>query len=93
MEKAQVVLEEVMAHAIAAARRARAAAADGSDPHGDAMAFAYYDIVDVIREQADLLGIEWADQTLASFVPESLLARATPRQLPRPEGRSLKKLG
>ena len=75
MEKAQVVLEELMTHAIAAARRARAAAADGSDPHGDAMAFAYSDIIDVIREQADLLGVEWADRTLAGFVPESLLAR------------------
>ena len=75
MEKAQVVLEEVMTHAIAAARRARAAAANGSDQHGEAMAFAYYDIVDIIREQADLLGIEWADQTLAGFAPESLLGR------------------
>lgn len=75
MEKAQVVLEELMTHAIAAARRARAAAADGSEPHGEAMAFAYYDIIDVIREQADLLGIEWADRTLAGFVPESLLGR------------------
>lgn len=64
-----------MTHAIAAARRARAAAADGSDQHGEAMAFAYYDMVDVIREQADLLGIEWADRTLAVFVPESLLGR------------------
>jgi hypothetical protein len=73
VEKAQVVLEEVMAHAIAAARCARAAAADGSDQQGEALAFAYYDMVDVIREQAELLGIEWADRTLADFVPESLL--------------------
>ena len=71
MEKAQVALEEVMTHAIVAARRARAEAT--SD--GEAMAFAYYDIVDVIREQADLLGIEWVDRTLADFVPESLLGR------------------
>ncbi len=75
MEKAQVALEEVMTHAIAAARRARAQAANGSDRYGEAMAFAYYDIVDVIGEQADLLGLEWADRSLADFVPESLLGR------------------
>lgn len=80
MEKAQVVLEVVMSHAIGAAQRARrrAQAPDGSGKDGEAMAFAYYDIVDIIREQADLLGIEWADRTLADFVPESLLGRQDP---------------
>ncbi len=75
MEKSQAVLEVVMAHAIAAAQRARAEAKSSSDSGLDAMAFAYYDIADVIREQADILGIEWADRTLATFDPDTLIGK------------------
>lgn len=65
-----------MAHAIAAAQRARAEAPASGDSGLEAMAFAYYDIADVIREQADLLGIEWADRTLATFDPDTLMGRS-----------------
>ncbi len=81
METSQAILEVVLAHAIATSQRARTEAAVSGDKFPAGMAFAYYDIADVIYEQAELLGIQWADRTLADFDPVTLLAQPPPKGL------------
>lgn len=77
MEAAQVVLEEVMRAAIASARRAAAQAASG-DRHAAGQVYAYHDVLSVLKEQADLAGVEFDDATVAGFDPDELIVRSAP---------------
>lgn len=79
MEASQVVLEEVMRAAVDAARKAALQAA-GGDRHAAGQVFAYYNVLDVLKEQADLLGLAFADTGLQSFDPDELLEAAAPRK-------------
>jgi hypothetical protein len=75
-----VVLEEVMRAALNAARKATAQAAAG-DRHAAGQVFAYYDVLDVLKEQINLLGLEFADTELAPFDPDELLRASAPRRV------------
>ncbi|MHB8920901.1 MAG: hypothetical protein ACYC3N_07690 [Halothiobacillus sp.] len=71
-DSAQAILEGVMKAAIDAARQlADAAAAGDAFSQGEIMA--YYDMLDVIKEQAELAGLEFEDKMLADFDPDELL--------------------
>ena len=63
--KLQALLEEIVGNAIIAGRAARRRYA--TDPNELAAVMAYYDIIDVAKEQAEILGIKFADRTIASF--------------------------
>lgn len=77
MEKAQVVIEELASLCISAGLEAKADAARGSmEARGRLQA--YYDVLDVLKGQSDLLGITFADKSLAKFDPDELLA--TPKK-------------
>lgn len=73
VSKEQVVLEEVLSHAIEAAREARARAK--SDVAEMPVLNAYYDIITVALEQADLMGLQFVDKTIAAFDPNELILR------------------
>lgn len=79
MESSQVVLEEVMRATILAAQRAKQLAAAG-DRHAAGQVFAYHDVLSVLREQADLAGIEFDDRLVAEFDPDELIAVPGPSQ-------------
>lgn len=79
MEQAQVVLEEVMRAAMQAALRAATQAADG-DRHAAGQVFAYHDVLDVFKEQAELLGMKISDTELAAFDPDQLIQLSAPRK-------------
>jgi hypothetical protein len=79
MEASQVVVEEVMRAAVDAARKAAAQAASG-DRHAAGQVFAYYNVLDVLKEQAALAGVVFDDVELQGFDPDELLALAAPRQ-------------
>lgn len=68
----RVILEEVLA----AARAAALQAAASTDPLDRGRVMAYYDVLDVAKEQAELLGHSLADVGLPDFDPDSLLASA-----------------
>lgn len=74
MEKAQVVIEELMTSAIAAGRDAALRAAAG-DVVASGQVLAYYDVLDVLKEQAGQIGLVFADKTLAAFDPDELLRK------------------
>ena len=69
--KQQVVIEELLTAAIDAGMKARRKAA--MDPFENGRVSAYYDVIRWIKEQADILEIEFADQSLAKFDPDELL--------------------
>ena len=77
MEKAQVVIEELMYLAIDAGRKAATEATRG-DLHARGRLFAYHDILDVLQQQARLLGLQFEDKSLAAFDPDDLMR--TPRE-------------
>jgi hypothetical protein len=79
MEASQVVIEEVMRAAVDAARKAATSAAAG-DRHAAGQVFAYHNILDVLKEQATLLGVVFADIELQGFNPDELLTSAMPRK-------------
>lgn len=79
MDSGQVVLEEVMRAAMESARKAAHQAA-GGDRHAAGQVFAYHDVLDVLKEQAELLGIQFDDRELASFDPDELIRAAAPRR-------------
>lgn len=64
-QAAQAALEQVLTAAIDGARDARRRADD--DPFERGRLMAYYDVITWAQEQARVLGVEFADQTLASF--------------------------
>lgn len=72
MERAQAVLEELMSLSIEAGRKAAAEAAAG-DRHAAGRLFAYHDVLDVLVEQAKLIGLVFEDKSLADFDPDELL--------------------
>ena len=71
VSKEQVVLEEVLRAAINAAREARARAV--SDLFEEGLMMAYYDLITVAKEQAELMELEFIDRTIAEFDPDELL--------------------
>jgi hypothetical protein len=71
-DNAQILLESVMKAAIDAARQLKEPAAAG-DSFSQGEIMAYYDILDVIKEQAELAGIEFNDPELSDFDPDELL--------------------
>ena len=77
MERAQAIVEEVMRAAMEAGRRAAAQAASG-DLHAAGQLFAYHDVLDVLKEQADLLGVVFAESELRNFDPDELLSLSVP---------------
>lgn len=79
MEISQAVVEEVMRAAINAAKVAAPKAAAG-DRHAAGQVFAYHDVLDVLKEQCDLLGVVFADTGLQAFDPDELLVLASPKK-------------
>lgn len=73
------VLEQVMQTAIAAGREAAGGAASG-DAYDRGQVMAYYNVLDVIKEQLDLLGIQLAQQGLNHYDPDELLRLSSPKQ-------------
>lgn len=68
ISKEQVVLEEVIEAAIVAGRAA--AERYARDPAELSGVMAYLDIIDVAQEQAELIGLQFANASLATFDPE-----------------------
>mgnify|MGYP001586505281 FL=1 len=68
---AQTVLEELLSAAIEAALNARKHA--DRDPFENGKLMAYYDIIMTAKEQAEVMGIEFADKTIAAFDPDKEL--------------------
>ena len=64
MNAGQIVLEEVMRAALDAARAAARQAAAG-DRHAAGQVYAYHNVLDVFKQQADLLGMKIDDAELA----------------------------
>jgi hypothetical protein len=71
---AQTVLEELLSAAIEAALKARKHADRDAFENGKLMA--YYDIITTAKEQAEVMGIEFADKTIADFDPDKELLGA-----------------
>jgi predicted HAD superfamily Cof-like phosphohydrolase len=71
--EALVVLEEVLLAARQAALKAKEKASDDSFAAGKVTA--YYDVLTVALEQAELMGIDPAEFGMAGFDPDSLLGR------------------
>ena len=79
MESCQVVVEEAMRAAIDAARKVAPQAAAG-DRHAAGQVFAYYNVLAVLKQQAALLGVTFADKELATFDPDELIRTSAPRK-------------
>lgn len=75
MDKGQAILEAIMADALVAARASAAKAAQG-DAQSRGEVFAYHDFLAVAKQQAELMGLEFADRTLTSLDPDELLRSA-----------------
>lgn len=71
VSKEQVVLEELLSAAIGNALDAREKA--GQDPFENGRLMAYYDVITVAKEQAEIIELEFADRTLAAFDPDKEL--------------------
>jgi hypothetical protein len=77
MNAENVVLEEVLRRAMddaldLARKRTRSAREEGE-------LYAYFSMLDYAKQQADLLGVRFADQELQAFDPYRLLDRQTER--------------
>ncbi len=71
-ETSRAILEEAMYVAIDAGRESAARAA-GGDVFAQGEVAAYYNVLDVIKEQAALAGVEFSDPALTAFDPDELL--------------------
>ena len=69
--EALVVLEEVLLAAHQAALKAK----ESDDSFAAGKVTAYYDVLTVALEQAELMGIDPAEFGMAGFDPDSLLGR------------------
>ena len=76
---AAAILEQVAQAAIAAARRCAAGAARG-DEHDRGAVMAYYDVLDVIAQQRQVLDFQFHQRDLNDFDPEELLRLSAPKQ-------------
>lgn len=65
VSKEQVVLEELLTAAIEGALEAREKA--GKDPFEKGQLMAYYDLITVAKEQAEIMELVFADKTIAAF--------------------------
>jgi hypothetical protein len=74
MDSGQVVLEEVMRAALDAARSAARQAAAG-DRHAAGQVYAYHNVLDVFKQQAEVLGMQIDDRELAALNPDDLIKR------------------
>jgi hypothetical protein len=72
-DKREVSYQVILQAIVAAAREAALEAVGSGDPNAEAQVFAYYDILDVAKEQAELLEVPLADIGLADFDPDVLL--------------------
>jgi predicted HAD superfamily Cof-like phosphohydrolase len=68
-----VVLEEVLLAARQAALKAKEK--EGNDPFAAGKVAAYYDVLTVALEQAELMGIDPAEFGMADFDPDLLFER------------------
>lgn len=75
----QVVLEELLTAAIRAGRLAAQEYRASGDRFEEGRLFALYDMITVAQEQARLLGVRFADQSLAEFDPDKELVVARPK--------------
>lgn len=71
------ILEQVMQAAIEAGRDA---ARQAGDERHAGRALAYYDVLDVIRQQMQVLGYEFEQKALNEFDPDELLSRMAPKK-------------
>ena len=71
---AQTILEELLSAAIEGALEARTQA--DANPFENGRLMAYYDILTTAKEQAEVMGIEFADKRIAEFDPDALLKPA-----------------
>jgi hypothetical protein len=62
----QVLLQEVV-------KTAREAAASAKEQNQEALLFGYYDILDVIKTQAEIMAVPLAEIGLNGFDPEELM--------------------
>ncbi len=74
MNSAQAVLEELLSSAIESALESRAKAQ--TDPFERGTLIAYYDMISFAKTQAEVMGIEFADKTIAAFDPDKELLGA-----------------
>ena len=79
MDKSQVIVEELMSLVVEAGKKAAGEAAFG-DVHARGRLYAYHDVLDVLKEQAHLLGVDFADNSLRDFDPDELLRLSVPRK-------------
>lgn len=73
------ILEQVVQVAIAAGREA---ARQADDPRHAGRALAYYDVLDVIWQQMQVLGYRFEQSALNAFDPDGLLAAMSCNQRP-----------
>lgn len=75
MNSAQMVLEMVLRRAMEAGRAA-APDAERGDSYARGLAFAYHDLADVLKEEAEIAGIKFSEAELRAFDPDELLKLA-----------------
>lgn len=75
MNSAQMVLEMVLRRAMEAGREA-APDAERGDGFSRGLAFAYHDLADVLKEEAEIAGIRFSEAELREFDPDELLIAA-----------------
>ena len=73
----RAVLEQVLTAAIDGARDARRRA--DQDPFEDGRMMAYYDVITWAQTQAKLMGVKFADKSLAGFDADKELLRGKKR--------------
>jgi hypothetical protein len=73
VSKAQVVLEELLTAAIVGALEARKKA--DRNPFDNGRLMAYYALIAVAKEQAEIAGMAFADNNLKAFDPDKELLR------------------
>ncbi len=78
MSAESVVLEEVLRRAMDDALELAKKVKRSEREDGEL--YAYFTLLDSAKNQADLLGIQFADQELQAFEPYQLLAQAADRQ-------------
>ena len=66
---------------ILSARRAAARAAAG-DRHAAGQVFAYHDVLSVLKEQAQLVGVRFDDAMVAGSDPDELIHTSAPLESP-----------
>jgi hypothetical protein len=66
----QILLQEIV-------KTARAAAASAKDQQRDELLFGYYDILDVVKTQAEIMDVPLTEIGLDGFDPDQLLSSKT----------------